>query len=713
MLIRSTRNLLAALACASALAIAGCGGSDSTTSTVPPSGTPTTPEVKTVVITGVAATGAAFTGGVVSVIDSTGKVVGTSQPVGDDGVYSVTLADGATPPFVLVASRTTSTGETQTLVSVVESASVTTANVTPITTLIASRLSVSGDPAKLAEELAASQVQITPEEVAATVQEVKAILEPLLAASGTTDFDPLRDAFATNGSGYDQLLDSISVSIVPAGTSANIEVAVKSVGGEDANPPTITFSSDQTLDTIVADNQISSTGIGGTTIDSSSLAEEGLSVRIADLMQRITVCYALPVEQRVSGTPDAFGNVVGTAANVIAPECRSMFVDDDPALYKHNGGIVQRTAFNQGAFASLFRRGSTGLVWSQGTYEFTRANGDYVVGYKIRDAQGGETFGALAVRKGNDGVLRLIGNQYAYPGSIVAYQQKRNFITLGQGEYSYFSTGYVPTVGNLSANGSPVFDRVIVTSPKGKVLPPLRPSAGQSSLVFYRNGNATGTTFLRVRSEYVDGSTARPHPSQVEGAALVFAQTELTEEELVNTPSGGSWRFDYFLAGNTGSTPDATQYYRSRSRALSIAELRTKGFAELNPALIADIQSGAEPDGQPFAGQLILAEGDDGLIGVNGGDGWSVLAGQMPPTSITLYGSYNNVRFNDSVSFSSTARSATVPCSPQTPQDLHCFNGGPTFAGGAVLNGLHLWASDATGREYANFYAMYKLNLAP
>ena len=29
------------------------------------------------------------------------------------------------------------------------------------------------------------------------------------------------------------------------------------------------------------------------------------------------------------------------------------------------------------------------------------------------------------------------------------------------------------------------------------------------------------------------------------------------------------------------------------------------------------------------------------------------------------------------------------------------------------INGLHLWARDTDGREYANFYAMYKLNIAP
>jgi hypothetical protein len=34
-----------------------------------------------------------------------------------------------------------------------------------------------------------------------------------------------------------------------------------------------------------------------------------------------------------------------------------------------------------------------------------------------------------------------------------------------------------------------------------------------------------------------------------------------------------------------------------------------------------------------------------------------------------------------------------------------------SYAPGAYVNGLHLWARDATGREFASFYAMYKLTI--
>jgi len=107
---------------------------------------------------------------------------------------------------------------------------------------------------------------------------------------------------------------------------------------------------------------------------------------------------------------------------------------------------------------------------------------------------------------------------------------------------------------------------------------------------------------------------------------------------------------------------------------------------------------------------LLLEADARATIGTdNGGPGWSVLAGQMPPTSITLYGSYASKRFNDGIGFSSTARSVTVPCTPQSAGDAHCFNGGPGYAAGATLNGLQMWSADASGREFANFYAMYPL----
>ena len=72
--------------------LSGCGGTNNTS-------TPTT-------ITGTAATGAAFTGGTVYVYDSRGQEVGSTSTIdATTGQYSLTLADGAVAPFVLVARR--------------------------------------------------------------------------------------------------------------------------------------------------------------------------------------------------------------------------------------------------------------------------------------------------------------------------------------------------------------------------------------------------------------------------------------------------------------------------------------------------------------------------------------------------------------------------------------------------------------------------------
>lgn len=683
-------TLSLALASAALLTVAGCGGSNS----APPDTS------SSITISGVAATGAAFVDAVVTVIDSTGAVVGTSGTVGTDGTYSVTLAAGAKAPFVLVASRTTADGEVQSLVSVIDSATTTTANVTPITHLIASLLSPSGDPSKLAEELAAGTASITPDSVAATVTEVKTILATLLDATGTTGTDPLTGSFTVDGTGYDRLLDSISINIVPSSeTSSNIEIAVKQELPDGTQPTTTSFTSDDPAPAPLP------------TIDPSTLVEEGTSVKIANLLAELTACYALPVDERVNGTVDG-SNFVGTASNVIAPACRAVFSGGDPASYKSNGNLVGRDSNNNGAFTSLFRANATGIVFSQGTYEFTRGNGDLVVGYKIRGTDGSESFDTLVVRKDlADLKLKAIGNQYNYPGGVSAYQQHRQFITLGQENYSYYSTGYNMNVNNLQNGSGALFDRVEVTTPRGTTLT-LLPSSGSGNLTLPDGkGQPSGTNFVRLRSEPDNAALVTAHPKTYESAALFFVGTDRTEEELANTPAQSVWTFRYFLAGNTGTTADATQTYKTRARALTIGELRTKKFAALTPSLVADINSGADPT----TGQIRLDENQPAYIETDGGgDGWSVPAGALPPTSLTLFGRYlkdsQRPRFDDSATVRSTARKGTIFCSSASLNDTHCSTTVPGGYGPNVdANGLHLWARDSGGREFASFYAMYQL----
>lgn len=699
---KSLSNLAAALLSAALLTVAGCGGGS----------TPPTPVTPSITLSGVAATGAAFIDAVITVIDSTGAVVGTSEPVGTDGVYAVTLSANAKAPFVLVASRTDANGDTQTLVSVVESATQTSANVTPITTLIASRLSSSGDPTKLDEELAAGTVEITPQAVADTVAEVKAILAPLLAATGTADANPLTDSFTTDGTGYDRLLDSISITIVPASdTSSNIEIAVKSATESDA-PPSIVFTSNASLGTITTTNAITSSSIAGSNISSDTLLEEGASVKIAAFLTDLTGCYAVPLEQRIDGATATDTQINGTASAVIAPACRNVFHNSDPATFLSNGRVVA----SNGAFSGLFRRGATGVVFSQGVFELARSNGDWVIGYKSRDAGGAETYDSLVVRKGEDGKLRLIGNQYQYPGGVSAYQQLRRFITLNQEAYSYYSTGYTLNVDNLQkADGSgPMFARVVITTPTGATAT-VRPSAGSSFLVFYKSGVATGTNFLRVRSEFVNQNLTS-HPSVMDTTVLFFVSQDRTEEQLASAPSQSVWSFAYFLSGNSSDVPDAVQTYKTRARALTIGELRTKGFAELVPSLVNDIAMGADSS----FGTIALDVDEPAYIETDGGgSGWTVPDSALPPTSLTLFGRYtppagSGYGFNDSATVRSTDRKGVIACSDNPPVDTHCSATVPGgFTSGAIANGLHLFSRDAAGREYAHFYAMYKVPVPP
>lgn len=693
------------IASALALTLAGCGGggSDTATETTTSSGgttttTPGTDPAPTVVtLSGTVATGAAFSGAVVTVTDTTGSVVGTSGTVGDDGLFSVTLASGARAPFVLVAERPGLNGQTDRLVSVASegSAGTNTVNVTPVTTLVAALLSPSGDPAKLAAEVSAGTAQVTPETVSGKVSEVQTLLAPLLQATNTATVDPIKGSFAVNGTGYDRLLDSVQVHIAPSSaTTSNIEVAVRNQVAEGAAPTSVTFTN-----TLAAAVQLPA-------VDAASLVAEGTSVKIAALVSRLTACYAVPFADRVNNVVGDAAAVTGGPADVKAPACRSLFLGDDPATYLSNGARVGRNANNGGAFAGLFRRGATGVVFSQGSYEFTRGNGDLVVGYKTRDTQGNESFDTLVVRPDAEGQLRLVGNQYAYPGGVVPYHQLRQYITLNQSAYDFRSTGYVVNVDNRTdAQGNPIFDRVEVTTPRGSTLL-LRPTRGFSYLGLVKGTNTTGTNFVRLRSSFVDPNTTGNLVTMEPG--LFFANQPLNEDELAAVPAQSVWTYRYFLAGNTGDTPDAVQTYKTRARALTIGELSQKKLSAVTQPALAMIASLANTNGNlplPTTGGVNL--GDPAM-----GGGWTVADGAMPATSVSLYGSYQGSGFNDVVNVGSTARTATVTCAPATANDAHCSSStAGAFAAGAVGTGLHLWSRDLSGREYAHFYAAYRLVL--
>ncbi len=695
----NTRRFLLTTVSALAFSLMGCGGGGTQTS---------------ITLSGIAATGAAFTGAVVRVIDSRGTEVGTSETVGDDGVFSIALSPGASAPFVLTATRTSATGESESLVSVVSADRNSSVNITPITNLIASRLSPSGNPTNLAAELVGGRAQITTANIEARVTEVQTILEPLLAATGTRNFNPISGSFAVNGTGYDRLLDSVTISIVPSSaTTANIEIAVRQAEtAESAQPNVVSFTSASTTVAPLPE------------INASNLVEPGTSAMITDFLTRLTACYALPLDQRVTGAVDG-DNRIGGASAVSNAACRDIFHGNSATNYRNNGGTVGRNTNNQGEFAGLFRAAATNAVFSQGAYQFTRPNGDIVASFKTRDTVGNESFSQVVLRK-DSGKLRLIGNQYDYPGAVYAFQQRREFITLDQGQYSYMSTGYSLDVANRTVDGVSIYNRVVVTAPSGKKIV-LRPSAGLSYLAIRKGdnpdsttpvGTATSTNILRLRSEYLDGSNARAHPSNFD-TSLVFAinnsgqQQDFTETDLTNIPNQSNWKLEYYLA-NQPTVLAATQTYKTRSRAMTIGELRTQGMTSLAPALTLRIQQEARTAVESFPGQILSQNvtGPINLTPVGGGNAWSVPTGVSAPTSVTLHGSHAYVSFNDDVIVGSSARTAVIPCTSQGEGDNHCATQG-NYAANVAFNGLHLIAKDSAGRSLASYFAIYKLQNLP
>ncbi len=646
--------------------LAACGSSG--TSDV--ASTAVTPAPTTFTVAGTAATGAVFDKATVTIIGSDGTKYGggATDVTGADGSYSITLPLTAKPPFVLQAVR-----DDKTLVSVLAEAKDSTTNITPVTTLIASRLSSSGDPAKLADEIKAKPTLVDATALKAKVAEVVALIKPVMDAVGDST-DPLNGKIVADGTGADKVLDSLSITITPSSaTTANIEVAVKQKLSEGDNPTIVTFTNSTAPAAALP------------AVAATDLVASGSAALITDFLKRMTACFALPQADRI--------NSGGTAATDIkAAACKDLFAGSDPAKFLNNGAVVSAKQ----AFSAIFGTG-TGTVFDRGSYEFTRANGDLVIAYRATDTSGNGSNNTLVVKTDTDGKLRAIGNQYKYNGAVNAYHQLRSFIN--QPAATYYSTGYNLNVNNiLDSSGKSIFAKVVVTTPKGGSVT-LQPSAGSAFLPLVKNGAVTGTNILRIRSVYADAANAAKDPALADTSNF-FAATPSTDAEIAGFAAQSTWKFDYYLAGNATTTPDATQYYKTRARAMTISELQAQPLATLTDTDIAYVKantvttaSGAKYLPTPASGPVTLD--------------WTVPAGALAPTSIQVYG--NAGSFNDKTAVASAARTGDIACSAASASDTHCSTG--NYATGGRLVGAHLWAEDATGRDFASFYAFYTVTI--
>lgn len=642
-------------------------------------------------LSGVAATGAAFAGAAITVTDRTGATV-CSTSTDAQGAYGCELPATAQPPFVVRAVR-----DDQALYSTT-AGSGGTVNLTPLTTIVVAQLSPDGNPASLAGAIQTQPDTVTAATIRAQADELIAALKPLLDALGQAGIDLIAGALVANGTGQDKLLDSISVSVQPTGGSANIEITVKTLPSADGAPPvSISFNTASATPVLPA-------------IGAADLADTPTPAAVAALFERLTACYALPLTQRVSTATSDSTAATGTAADVAAPACRTLFLGDDPATFHSNGYDVGRDGNNAGAFSGLFRPGATGVVFDRGNIEFARSNGDFVASYRQVDRNGNTDNDTLLVRNVG-GTLKLVGNGYAYRASVRPYSEDREQINATA--YSAWTTGYNISIDNRMQGGQPVLDRVIVTAPSGDIYT-FVPQPGLSYLTVLQPDGVTpsASNIVRFASGYKNAATPG-RLSEVE-TQLYFVAPQLSDTQIAALQNQSVWRMEFVPAGGSpGASGNPVQTYRTLSRAQSIAEVSQLKVAQLTPAMKAELASATSATGAVTFGPTSQSEPNNIDFSADGdAAAWTVPELALPPSLIGAFGRApnNGPRFNDNASLAATQRKAVIYCSPQGQGDSHCNSAnGVQYAQGTSVNSFELWVRNSRQVEISKKIGTYFL----
>lgn len=676
-------------------------------------------------VNGIAASGAPLANATVQIYDKNGTAVLTNPAtVGSDGSYSATIPASATGPFVFEVDN-----GTEKLYSVLSDKNgSTTVNVTPVSNLIAAKLSSTGNPYNLATEIASSSATVSSATIASANTAVMTALQPLVTALNLdASINPITTSFSANGSGFDRMLDSLDVKIEPKGTSSQIEVTMKQSVNEDAELPKITFVHNETPPALPS-------------VDATKLVDSGLTPKIKTLLDKLTACYADPLSSRIS----AGGT---TAADILSQNCKDAFIGGNPSGYKSNGMTIAKTQH----FGGIFTTESTAQVtFSDPKFFYSvGANvtngptaGDIVFGYRWKDEYGNFQIEKNVGRIDTDGKFKLIGNQYRYDGGVGPYSQRRNY--LNQPASTFYSTGYSFNMScyqlNQSQSAGNKIVKVKVTSPGNRtvtLIPNL--TAGTCNYGYFviatpqdKNGNPTvdgmndpsnpsGTGFVRLQSFYETGdTTATNHPRKLDRLLAFFGGyngTDLTNSEIQALPQFGMWKFEYYKTNTAGSLPVATQYYKTTARSLTVDGFKqVVKLPELTSAKKTELTGGTTclPNSLycyftqttgPFVANWSKTT-DPGLVP-------AIYMARVYGVKDISVNSASWVGYEDSIKFGSSRNTASILCGQgETSVQSYCLGASPsvaTFKSTASIDAIDLVSRAPDGTDVSHFNTLKKL----
>lgn len=665
-------------------------------------------------ISGTAAMGAPLAGANVQVYDATGTIVVSDGVVQPNGSYNVTIPAGKQGPFVFVADD----GD-QTYTSVLSDTSKTTVNITPLSNLLAATFSASGNPANLVSEIVSKTADINTTNYAAKVEALRAAISPVLTAVGVTagTFDPVSSTFSANGAGIDKVLDVLDVSITPStATSSNIELTVKvSLNEDEVNPNnSLKFNT--------------AAGFAGVlpSVTAADLPPDGTSVLIQELLNKLTACYSVPLANRIATN--------GTAAtDITATACREAFINSDPDRYLSNGSKVGKT----GHFGGIFTA-TVPVTFERpkffGAVRTNQANGpqagDMLIGYRWKDDFGNFQYERSMVRKTNTtpAKLEIVGNGYLYDSAVTPYAQLRQFIR--DNDRDYYSVGYSPFVARrlypAAGGGTKSISRVKVTTGTGREI--LLCNVSSFSYLVMANpqtptscASPTGTSFIRLRSEYANKPTTDVNHPRLKDTGVAFVGTDWTDDEIEAVKTYAAWKYEFTFSDNS----TATQWHRPSRRVHSLREFKKVSLPSVTPSMLASMKTDVATTlaATNNVSSLIRIPADG--VQVNWVKAYSSSNGVVPEdavpmTAIRIFAKYTNDGgatlngFEDRMVVRSNASQATIKCPATTEAQCESVNSVVKYKSTAQsrsgYSGLDLWSRGPDGVEYVNFYATYMIN---
>lgn len=672
-------------------------------------------------VTGIAATGAPLVGALVQIYDGQGKpLLGTPALVGEDGKYAAEIPAGAQGPFVFEVSN-----GTEKFYSVMADKSSAQLNINQLSHLIAAKLSPTGNPYTLAEEIAAGTARVTTASTSAEVTRVMGALNPLATALGLGAINPLTVNFSANGTGFDRMLDSLDVKVEPKTAGSQIDLTLKQTVREDQELPIMSFAHGD------APAQLGA-------VQSTKLVDSGLTPKIQVLMKQLTDCFATPLAERVSGN-------ASIASDITSSSCKDVFVGSNPANYRSSGMRVAKFEHLAGIFTTPH---TLAVKFSDPKFLYTVETtvpggpqaGDTVFSFRSKDENGNFQIERNIGRIDTDGKFRLVGNQYKYDIGVSPYAQRRTF--LGQAESTYLSVGYVfglscnqlyesPRVGNsrilkvkVVPPGSRDSDAIVL-------LPNQTNERCNSSFFTLANGASplvdgmgdpsrpSTTGFLRLQSRYEVGPTTPDnHPSRFE-AILAFAMeddgNDFKDQDIKSIPQFGTWKFLYYSSVSANSQPVATQFFKTTARSMTVdgfrktvklPELVTSAFVGQTRCLpsLTRVCHVPPPSDGPFSLQWTKK--------VAG-------AAESPTHTARIFGRKNSDQlsgggnaFDDFIRFGSTARSTSISCGQGDSSARDYCNGvGRTasFRTGSAIDAVDLVSRLSDGSEASHILVMGKM----